>query len=355
MLNFIRISVGKWDKMGWEKSLKKRQYLIIIFFVIVTLGLSVYSYMGNFDSLDMNTAATAPTVTKDETDESYFKTIDYYLVDKSKPALQLEGTELTLSNQSSQIVAFNPVGVIYRRDDAGVEEEPINFSSKNSRALTANKELFLEDEVEIRIGNSNLKSNKVTIFNNGKHLEAVGDVKTQSFDPKTSDQILIDSDFAIYRPQEEFFEYQKHVKGTIKRKRLYEENVSFTTDLLTLSAPKSLVEMKGNVTLKKGNLDASSNQGTVFLENYNKKLKYYSLSDDVRLQESLLINDKKVVRKAFSEKLEGLISEKKIILTGLPKVFQGKDVIKGNRITIRENIETVEVDDANTNIILERE
>jgi lipopolysaccharide export system protein LptA len=62
-----------------------------------------------------------------------------------------------------------------------------------------------------------------------------------------------------------------------------------------------------------------------------------------------------MVRKAFAEKLEGLISEKKIILTGLPKVFQQKDVIKGNRITIRENIETVEVDDANTNITLERE
>ena len=44
-----------------------------------------------------------------------------------------------------------------------------------------------------------------------------------------------------------------------------------------------------------------------------------------------------------------------MILTGLPKVFQEKDVIKGNRITIRENIETVEVDDAITNITLERE
>lgn len=131
--------------------------------------------------------------------------------------------------------------------------------------------------------------------------------------------------------------------------------MSFTTDLMTLSAPKSEVEMKGNVTFKKGNLDASSNQGTLFLENYNKKLKYYSLSDDVKLQETLSLNGKPVMRKAFAEKLEGIISEKKVILTGLPKVFQEKDVIKGNRITIRENIETVEIDDANTNITLERD
>jgi lipopolysaccharide export system protein LptA len=113
--------------------------------------------------------------------------------------------------------------------------------------------------------------------------------------------------------------------------------------------------MKGAVTFKKGNLEASSNLGSLFLENYNKKLKYYSLSDDVRLQESLLLEGRPMKRKAFSEKLEGIISEKKVILTGLPKVFQGKDVIKGNRIIIRENIETVEVDDANTSLTLERE
>jgi lipopolysaccharide transport protein LptA len=200
-----------------------------------------------------------------------------------------------------------------------------------------------------------MKADAMTIFDSGKLLEAVGSVKTNSFDPKTNDQILINSDYAMYRPHEQFFEYQKNVKGNIQRKRKYEENVSFTTDLLTLSMLRNQVEMKGNVTFKKGNLDASSNQGVVFLENYNKKLKYYSLSDDVRLHETLIMGSKTVVRKAFSEKLEGLISEKKVILTGLPKVFQENDVIKGNRITIRENIETVEVDDANTNITLERD
>lgn len=124
---------------------------------------------------------------------------------------------------------------------------------------------------------------------------------------------------------------------------------------MTLSASLHEVELKGQVTFKKGNLDASSNQGTLFLENYNKKLKYYSLSDDVRLQETLSLDGKPLTRKAFAEKLEGIISERKVILTGLPKVFQERDVIKGNRITIRENIETVEIDDANTNITLERD
>jgi lipopolysaccharide export system protein LptA len=335
--------------------LKRRQYLIIFFFTAITIGLSIYSYTGKFDKLGSSSPEAAAAFQKDEMDESYFKGIDYYLVDKSKPFLQLEATDLTLSKQNSQVIAFNPTGVIYRRSDEGVEEEPIYFSSKNSRVVTTNKELYLKDDVEVKSGTATMNSNKITIFNGGRHLEAEGQVKTHNTDPKTNDQILINSDFALYRPKEQFFEYQRHVNGVIQRKRQYEESVSFTTDLLTLAALQSTVEMKGNVTFKKGNLDASSNQGTVFLENYNKKLKYYSLSDDVKLQETLLLKGKPVVRKAFAEKLEGLISERKVILTGLPKVFQEKDVIKGNRITIRENIETVEVDDANTNITLERE
>lgn len=335
--------------------MKSRQYTIIIFFIAITVGLSIYSYTGHFDD-DSKLASNSSAAQKhNEMDESYFKVVDYYLVDKGKPFLRLESTELTLSKQNTEVVGFNPDGVIYRRDEKGVEEDPIYFTSKNSRVFTENKEIYLQDEVEIKSANSNLKSEKVTIFNGGRHLEATGNVRTQSFDPKTNDQILITSNFALYRPKEQFFEYQKNVKGQIHRSRQYEESVSFTTDLMTIEGLKSEVEMKGNVTFKKGNLDASSNQGTVFLENYNKRLKYYSLSDDVRLQESLIVGGKPMVRKAFAEKLEGMVSEKKIILTGLPKVFQEKDVIKGNRITIRENIETVEVDDANTNITLERD
>ncbi len=335
--------------------MKLRQHLIILFFVFITVGLSVYSYVGNFDGLDMNPGNSGQPAKNSDSDESYFKVIDYYLLDTGKPVLQLEASELTIAQRNSVIIGLEPHGVIYRHNEKKNVEEPILFSAKNSRGLMSNKELYLQGEVDITSGNSNLKSDHVTIFNNGNHLEAEGSVKTSSFDPKTNDQIFIDSDFALYRPEQEFFEYQRRVKGLVQRRRKYEESVSFTTDLLTLTAPQGLVEMKGNVTFKKGNLDASSNRGAVFLENYNKKLKYYSLSDDVRLQETLSMDGKPMVRKAFSEKLEGLISEKKVILTGLPKVFQGKDVIKGNRIIIRENVETVEVDDANTNITLERE
>jgi len=334
--------------------LKNRQYFTIILFVLATVGLSLYSFIGQFSE----------TITKGEDkaesssgigDESYFKTVDVYLVDKSNPFLKLEASELIFTNSNTLLLGFNPDGVIYRRNEKNQEEEPIFFQAKNSRMDTKGKNLDLEENVNVLMGTATIQSKTAKITNNGTLIEASTGVKTQKLDLKTNDQITINSDYVLYKPKEEFFEYRNNVNGVITRKREYEENVRFSTDLLTLIGPKGEVDMRGNVAIKKDNLDAFANKGTVFLENYNKKLKYYSLSDDVRLQERLVMDGKPMTRKAFSEKLEGIISEKKIILTGLPKVFQEKDVIKGNRIIIRENIETVEVDDANTNITLEPE
>ena len=57
---------------------------------------------------------------------------------------------------------------------------------------------------------------------------------------------------------------------------------------------------------------------------------------------------KEFIRKALSERLEGVTSEEILVLTGYPKVYQMKDVIRGNRIILRRDSELVEVEDANS-------
>lgn len=335
-----------------------RQYTIIFLFLIACVALSSFSYMGHFDEFGSEQAIPKKGPQNDTVDESFFKGVNYFSVKNARPFLQIDSVELSLSSNDGVVIGFDPSGVIYRYDKAYKELEPIYFQSKNSRALLSKKEIFLDKEVEIKMNNTNLRAEKVSVLSQGEILYAYNDVKTLSTIEKTNDQIIVNSSSAIYHPKEQFFEYRDKVNGIIKRKKSYEESIIFETDLLALNAPHSLAEMKGNVHFKKGNLDAYANRGEVFLENYNKRLKYYALYDDVRLQEKLVNpkdKDVPLLRKAFSEKLEGLISDKKIILTGLPKVFQESDVIKGNRIIIRENVETVEVDDANTNITLDKE
>src|SRR5690606_35662995 len=112
------------------------------------------------------------------------------------------------------------------------------------------------------------------------------------------------------------------------------------------------ITLDGDVEMKKQQLTAQARRGEIFLENYNKKLKYYVLYDDVKLREKVVARGERLERKAFAEKLEGVMSEDRIILTGFPKVLQRGDIIKGNRITLRENNVIVEVEDANTNFKL---
>ena len=130
---------------------------------------------------------------------------------------------------------------------------------------------------------------------------------------------------------------------------VYEEGIDFSSQELMAMMKKSVVELKGDVFLKKQQLNARSLRAEIFLENYNQKLKYYALSDDVKVVEKVAIGDGKfITRKAFAEKLEGYAQEKKIILTGYPKVYQQEDIIKGNKITMIENNEVIEVDDSSS-------
>ena len=336
--------------------MKIRQYSIIFTFLAVSFSLGLLSYKGHFNEFGNEHAVPQSGPSHDTVDESYFKSVTYYSLENSRAFLELESNELSMSSTNGVVIAFDPIGLIYRYEkNSNKALEPIHFKSKNSRALLKKKEIFLENEVEIKMANTNLQAQKVSILSAGDILNAYNAVKTLSIIEKNNDNILVNSNSATYHPKDQTIEYHGNVNGLIKRKRLYEESITFSADLLTFTAPLSLVEMKGNVAFKKENLDAYANRGEIFLENYNKKLKYYALYDDVKLEEKLVNNGKPMIRKAFSEKLEGLISEKKIILTGLPKVFQERDVIKGNRIIIRENVETVEVDDANTNITIKKE
>ena len=334
--------------------MKFRQYSILIFFFLICAGLSLMSFMGHLDEFGTEHNVPESPNKSAQVEESFFKNVTYYSVDGNHPFLELKATELSLSSTNGTVVSFNPVGTVYRYEKDNSPLEPIYFSSQKSRAFLKKKELFLDNDVEVKNSATILNSQNMSILKGGELIYAYNNVKTVSTVEKTSDQLLITSKSATYRPKEQIFEYRDSINGKITRKRKYEENVEFKTDLLTLNVLESHIEMKGNVSFTKDNLDAQASRGEVFLENYNKRLKYYALYDDVRLQERLVHSGKPLMRKAFSEKLEGLISDKKILLTGLPKVFQEKDVIKGNRIIIRENVETVEVDDANTNITLDK-
>jgi lipopolysaccharide export system protein LptA len=339
-----------------DLELKIRQYAAILFFVSVCLLLSMLSYLGHFNEFGNAQTNNLNTKSHDSLDESFFKRTHYFSIENFKPFLEMESSELSISATDGVVVSFGPVGNIYHYEKiSNLPLDPIAFKSKNSKVLLKKKEVFLDNDVEIKTKNTNIQAQKFSILSEGEILYASKNVKTISLLEKTGEDLIINSNAVVYRPKLEVMEFSGNVDGAIKRKKIYEENIDFHSDFLKFTGPLNVIDLNGKVGLKKGNLEAFANHGSIFLENYNKRLKYYVLNDDVRLEEKMNANGKPILRKAFAENLEGIMSERKIVLTGLPKVFQEQDVIKGNRITIRESIETVEVEDANTNIILKKD
>ena len=178
------------------------------------MGLSFLSYIGHFNKFGSELSNLPKDVLHSAVDESFFKDVTYYSIDKSKPFLQLDALELSISSIDGVVISFNPIGIIYRYEkETDKELDPIYFQSKNSRALLKKKEIFLENDVEIKMTNTNLKAQKVSILSAGEILYAENDVKTLSNVEKTNDELIVNSNSAIYKPKIQLMEYHGNVDG----------------------------------------------------------------------------------------------------------------------------------------------
>jgi len=325
-----------------------RHGLLVIVFILLSLGLSASSQLMDWsrDSQLLNNNTQKVTAAESE---SYFDKINYYIYKEHKPYLQLDAKELTLNTLTERTAFLDPVGVVFTQD-----QEPVHYEGKRGVLIKSEGYLELDDEVKVRLNDSVMDSNRLVYLFNKDKMISTGDVKTKTISNKKDEKIYVNSDKVISWTKTEKSRYIGNVKGHVKRNKAYEENIYFSSDLMDLNMLTNFVELKGKVRIKKQHVKASSLRGEIFLENYNKTLKYFVLYDDVKVVEKVMLEGSTefFIRRAFAEKLEGYMSDGFMVLTGYPKVFQQGDVIKGNKIILRENNEVVEVDDANTNFIL---
>lgn len=326
-----------------------RQHILLISFFGLCLGVIWVSENIDDQALLKKSRKSREEDRRDKNQsKSDFKGVDLFVFQRDAPFLKFNSLKLTVDDYRKNKTFVGPSGIVYSNDGTPIHyQAKVGFFSDNDNILD------LEKEVIVNTSDTRSESQKMRYFISKDRIMASGDVKTRTISPQNGDQIYVNSQKVLLFPQKKISRYSGNVNGWIKRKKVYEESIEFKSDNLYLDGKKLKIKLTGSVFLKKQEVRAHSHRGEIFLENYNKKLKYYALYDDIRLSEKLIYPEGRIVtRKAFAEKLEGIMSEDKIILTGYPKVFQEKDVIKGNRIVLRENNEIIEVDDANTNIIL---
>ena len=326
--------------------LEKKKTIILIIFITSCLSLTSYflfsDWKGSF-SFDKRNNSNQ----KRENSQSYFNGIKYYYLQAGKPKIFLDGDRLIMNDLGESGKVQKVRGVAFSNNQTSV-----NYSAKEGFWDELKENIELKGEVQMNTKTSEIFADNAKYFLKKNYLRYLSNVKTITKVKKTGDTIYIDANKAESWFDKNISKYIGSVRGKVVRKKVYETNVNFASDKLNINRNNNIIELLGNVSIKKHEFNAKALKGEIHLETYNKRFKYYALFDDVRVLQKIKHNGKMLTRKAFAEKLEGFMLENKIVLTGAPKVFQDTDVIKGNRITLREGSEIVEVDDAVTNFIL---
>lgn len=318
-----------------------RTCLIFIVLTIVVILLAV--------RLEKRTdvVSTLDRSVKDEV--TSFEQMQYFSLDKGLKALELDASSLTIINNKD--LRFSaPDGTLHTS-----KGEQIDYKADQGRFLDHKRQLFLEGDVAFAHPEGEYFAQQFYYNKDKEFLEGKGEVRARFSDPDTEDIIAVTSNYMSSWLQERRSTFIGDVKGTLFRKRAYEGTFDFSSNRMELNSEQSLVKLSENVSLSRNTYLATARDAEIFLDNFNKKLKYYVLYDDIKVVESIELNDGRVqTRRAYSEKLEGYMSQGKIVLTGAPRVEQGNDTIRGYQIVLRENVELVEVEEAQSNFQLRK-
>ena len=315
---------------------------MILFFVTVcftTIYLGIYSSMSyKVDQQKINHLKVKS--------ESFFSNFSLFLSNEIGPVVSVQGKEMVVSHTDNNIFFFDPIGVAKRK---GIDSFFSYQAGRGQFDGTLNS-VVLKDSVRFYDKGFELNGDTLTYSFSKDKIDGKGDIRVEFDHKKTGDRLNVTSKRFSGDMLRRKYHFYEEVVGFIKRKRRFEDSLSFETAHLSIDEGASLMKLDKDVVFRQRSVEAKAREGHIFLKNYNKKLKYYSLNDDVRVKEVLkLSNGKTLVRKAFAEQLEGQMKMRQIVLSGFPKVMQSGSILTGNKIVLRESQKVIEIQDANSN------
>lgn len=309
----------------------------------VAIVFTAWNTKSTLDTESGGSGSTAPEFTEIEN-------LDYFHVKDELPLMSLSATKMRSQGEEQAEFDF-PVGIYNQQR----RNTTLKYQANSGVYRKVKDNLLLEGDVKASSEEADYEADRVKYSFKKDLIQASGHVKFKGRDLKTGDQLKINSDRMKARPKLKQSEFIGSVTGVLERKRRYEGNMNFTSRELFFDGIQSLAHLEGDVFMKRENYRITAGKADIYLENFNKSLKYFVLNDDVKMTETLNNPQTGVMeRKAFAERLEGFGREEKMILSGAPRVEQGTDVIKGYRITVRENTDLIEVDDAMSDVNMKK-
>ena len=313
-----------------------RSIIIIVGYVIFNLFILFNAFRQ--ERLEQSQVITPGAMAPEFTE---VQNLNYFHLKEGAPQLSLQAE--SMRSQGEERAEFTkPLGVYEQFQN----NKTLNYQA-NAGIYSKDKSLLImSGDVNLKTSESNYQAQKIKYYFNKDLLYGSGGVIFDGMDLKTKDQLHINAESMKANPQNQFALFKGEVQGSIERKKKYEGKMTFSSQQLQVEGLKSHVQLEGDVKMKRDSFLITAGKGDLFLENYNKSLKYFVFNDDVKISEKLTANTGPIERKAYAERLEGFGNDGRMVLSGAPRVEQGKDVVKGYRITLRENMEFIEVDDA---------
>jgi lipopolysaccharide export system protein LptA len=274
------------------------------------------------------------------------KGIDYFNLKDNVPQMSLFASEME-SIGEDYVLFTHPNGQFFYLDKKDLTTKVINYQATQAEYLKNKNMLKLMRQVSIKSQDSTYTGDLLTYYFLKEKIIAKGTVELISFDPKKFQTIQIQSDRMIAYPMKKWSKFYPLATGEVKDSFNKSPPMKFRAGEIVFDGLKETILMDNKAYIERGKMNLSARKGDIFLENKNKKLKYLVFNDDVKLHETIIMsNGKEVIRKGFSERLEGFGREDMFVLSGAPRVEQGEDVVKGYKITLREKMEFIEIDDA---------
>ncbi|MCM2350385.1 MAG: LPS export ABC transporter periplasmic protein LptC [Bacteriovoracaceae bacterium] len=275
--------------------------------------------------------------------------LDYFHLKEGLPQMSLAA--LSMRSQGQEIADFEEPRGVYNYQK---KNKTIRYSADSALYQKKKETLSLDGKVEFSSEEATYFADKVKYFFKKDLVLGSGNVKFEGDDLKTKDHLVILAEKMRAKPEAQITTFKGQVRGTLERKKKYEGRMTFSSHEMELQGAKSLANLRGDVVMNRHAYLITAGKADMYLENYNKSLKYFVLNDDVKVTERMQTPEGVQERKAFAGRLEGFGREQKMILSGAPRVEMGEDVIKGYRITIRENVDLIEVDDAMSDVQVKR-
>lgn len=231
--------------------------------------------------------------------------LNYFHLKADIPAMSLAAIKMrSLGEERAEFT--EPKGVYNYQE----KKQTMRYQAMEAVYKKAKDLLVLTGKVKVVSDEAEYEAERLKYYLKKDLILGYGGVTFTGIDLKSKDLIKINSETMRANPQNQLARFKGNVQGSMERKKKYEGKMTFSSQQLQLNGIESLAHLEGDVSMKRQNYLITAGKADIYLENYNKSLKYFVFNDDVKLTETLRPRRGEPIAKPFQKGSRGLAENK---------------------------------------------